>query len=426
MEPLSIPIISVTGTKGKTTVVNALADILLRGSYKVLHVDTSGHFVNGQRRSVGADSARIWGIRTVTAMPGKYLGEFLQPDMQDSPAAVLECSFSCKTHGLGYGQHKVGVFLNVFEDHLDQRGALKTRRDLAESKSFVFSSIGKNGYAVFNADDDLVCEMLSRVPNDKNIKLIPCGVTFAHFDVQRHLQEGGTAITTEDGQVVLKERTKTMPLCSLDQVSWTFGGTFKPSVMNLLHVCGAIYGFYDGQLPQDLPSIIQATRLPETVGRLVVMRAKNGATVIGDYAHEKVSLEAIAKLARQYVKPGGKLIGVVRLAHERPDELLRETGHLIADSFDELVVYDKIDGFWRSPKQPYIKRYPQVIGRTSQVLTDAIGERNSAVARIIREDEAIAQAAVATGPNDVAVVILNDDIERSLDFIKECFKAKTI
>lgn len=425
MKTQGIPIVSVTGTKGKTTVVSVVADVLRRVGCNVMHVDTSGHFVNGQRRSVGADSLKIWGVRTVTAMSGKYLGEFLfDPKLQENPAAVLECSFSCKTRGLGYGAHKVGVFLNVFDDHIDPRGAIKNRDDLANAKSFIFSSIDKDGYAVFNADDELVCRTLSSVPYDMGIKLIPCGKTFEHFDVDAHLKNGGVAIALEGKNIVLKSSKESTVLCDLAKLPWTFDATFMPSVMNMLHACGALYGFFDGKLPANFRDVLEATRLNPETGRLVVMRAGNGATIIGDYAHEKVSLQSVGTLARSLVGDGGHLMGVVRLAHERTDELLRETGHVIAEVFDEVVVYDKLDGYWRKPAAPFIDRYPQVVGRTSEVLAAGVKEINPQVTRIVREDEAIAFAAAQAKPHDVVVVILNDDIERSLGFIKEAFKAE--
>ncbi|HET8671342.1 MAG TPA: Mur ligase family protein [Candidatus Saccharimonadales bacterium] len=427
METENIPIISVTGTKGKTTVVSIIADILRRSKCNVLHVDTSGHFVNGERRSVAADSMHIWGIRTVTAMPGKYLGSFLcDQTLQQSPVAVLECSFSCKSHGLGYATHKVGVFLNVFEDHIDPRGPIKNKQDLAEAKSFIFSSIADNGYAVFNADDEFVCGALRRIPRDKHIQFIPCGLSFEHFDLPRHLAAGGVAITVETDNVVLKSASQTTVLCALKVLPWTFNGSFTPSVMNMLHACGAVYGFFDGKLPKDSRELFDATRLSPQTGRLVVTKAANGTVVIGDYAHEKQSLKAIASLGRSLIEGSGKLIGVVRLAHERSDESLQDTSRTIAEAFDEVVVYDKIDGYWRKPGKPVIKRYPQVVGRTSEIVAAAIKERNSNVTRILREDEAIAFAAKRASSEDVVVVILNDNISRSLDFIKQEFHTEEV
>jgi cyanophycin synthetase len=427
MKTQNIPIISVTGTKGKTTVVSVLADVLRRTDHGVMHVDTSGHFVNGERRSVAADSLRIWGVRTVTALPGKYLGEFLHnPDLRKNPAAVLECSFSCSTRGLGYGGHDVGVFLNVFEDHIDPNGPIKNKHDLASAKSFIFTSLNDGGYAVFNADDELVCEMLGRIPASRNIRLVPCGVDFKHFDMQSHLKNGGAAITVQNNAIMLKQGMESTVLCDLSALPWTFDGAFAPSVMNMLHVCGAVYGFYRGAMPEDIRPILEASRLDPATGRLVVMKAGNGATIIADYAHEKVSLESVGNLARTLLKGKGSLYGVVRLAHERSDDLLRETAYVIAETFDEVVVYDKIDGHWRKPGPSVVDRYPQVAGRTSEIVASAAKDRNPHVTRIVREDEAVAFAAGKVGPDDVIVIILNDDIERSLGFIREAFKAEYV
>jgi cyanophycin synthetase len=427
MKTQNLPIISVTGTKGKTTVVSVLADVLHRANRNVLHVDTSGHFVNGERRSVASDSLRVWGIRTVTALPGKYLGEFLHnPHLQEEPVAVLECSFSCSTRGLGYGAHKVGVFLNVFEDHIDPKGHIKNKHDLAVAKSFIFTALDDKGYAVFNADDELVCEMLGRIPADKQVQFVPCGLEFTHFDVQKHLKDGGVAITVEDDAVVLKKQDSSVVLCRLAELPWTINGTFTPSVMNMVHVCGALYGFYEGKLPANIQELLEASRLNPDTGRLVLMRAGNGATIIGDYAHEKISLQAVGALARTVLKDDGRLYGIVRMAHERSDELLRETGNIIGNTFDEVVVYDKIDGYWRKPGPSPVERYPQIAGRTSEVVAAAVAKNNPHVTRIVREDEAIASVANKAQSEDVIVVILNDDISRSLAFIREAFKAEYV
>ena len=197
------PILTVTGTKGKTTVVGLVSVVLQKLGRRVLHVDTSGHFIDGERRSNQADSLEKWGIRTVTAAPGRYLTDFeVEYDDANSAVAVLEASFSSSTTGLGYEGHKVGAFLNVFEDHINPEGKIKTRLDLAQAKSFIFSAIQPGGYAVFNADDEMVCRMLDRLPKHANIHLIPCGKEFKYFDLEAHKSTGGAFITLAGNQVI--------------------------------------------------------------------------------------------------------------------------------------------------------------------------------------------------------------------------------
>ena len=418
--------ISVTGTKGKTTVVNVLAAVLQDAHKNVLKVDTTGHYLNGVQKSTLEDSKSTWQL-VPTVSPGRYLWEF--KDNPDSPAnvAVLECALGCSAKaGLGYRVHNVGVFLNVYEDHLGASSRLQTRADIAKAKSFIFSAIEKGGWAVFNADDALVCGTLHKVPEDTGVKLIPCGIDFSHFDVGSHIQTGGTVFTVTDNKIVQRNKDGDKPVIDLDLIPWAFSGKYTPSVWNLLHVAGALYAYFGGEVPESVWKSVEVVRLDQFGGRLTVLKAENGATVIADYAHEKFSLLEIGKLARGICGEGGKVIGVVRLAHDRTDEMMRETAHYIADAFDSFIVYDKIDGHLRKPKPVQSKRFPQVAGRTSEIFAAALREKNAQVERIIREDEAIKRAAELAGPHDVVVIIVNDDIRQSVGFIQESFGAEFV
>jgi len=92
-------IITITGTKGKTTTTNLIANLLCRLGYDTLHVSTLGHYVNGEQKSTIEDSKRIWGIKTPSLIPGRYLGVFFSDLLRRNPVAVLESSFSCYKAG---------------------------------------------------------------------------------------------------------------------------------------------------------------------------------------------------------------------------------------------------------------------------------------------------------------------------------------
>ena len=420
------PIISVTGTKGKTTTVAVIADVLQRLNNDVLKVDTTGHFLNGERKSTLEDSKNTWRL-VPSVCPGRYLWEFHEhPELAKNGVAVLECALGCSAmSGLGYRYHDVGVFLNVFEDHIGSSDRIKSKEDIARAKSFVFSRLKHNdSYAVFNADDALVVKSLDALPGRaEDITLLPCGLTFSEFDIESHIENGGQAFTVDDNkQIVLQSKEKTVVIADLTLIPWTFNGEFTPSVWNILSAAAALYGHYKGQLPAGFREAIEAVRLDHYGGRLTLLKNDADVTILADYAHEKISLGLVADLARTQVANGGKVIGVVRLAHDRTDELLIETGRVIAPKYDHLIVYDKIDGYWRTPTTKG-SLFKEVAGRTSQVLHDAIAESNPAAERIIREDEAIARAAELAKPGDVVVVIVNDNIERSITFIKEKFTA---
>jgi len=413
--------ITITGTKGKTTTTAVISHVLRTLGHNVLKVDTNGHYVNGVQKSTLEESRNIWGL-VPTVCPGRYLWEFqTNPSLQENAVAVLESSLgSSALAGLGYRHHDVGVFLNVMEDHLGSSQRLKTRADIAKAKSFIFSRIAQNGYVVFNADDELVIKTLDKVPAERAATRIPCGLHFERFPLAQHLKNGGIALTIRDNNLLLLSQDKETILCNVAAVAWTFNATFKPSLYNLLHVTGAIYGHYNGVLPAGFRKAIEASQLDPDSGRLHLMTAKNGTRVLVDYAHEKNSLAAVGRLAKS-LAPEGSVIGVVRLAYDRTPELIQDTGRYIAPYFDSFVVYDKIDGYWGKAELLPGRRFNKVEGKVSQLFADAIAEKNSRVQRIVREDEAIQAAANMATPHDIVVVIANEHIERSLGFVRQAF-----
>jgi len=159
--------------------------------------------------------------------------------------------------------------------------------------------------------------------------------------------------------------------------------------------------------------------------RLALLQNQQGVKILADYAHEKFSLRQVAELARTMTGKGGRVIGVVRLAYDRTEKLIKETAEYIAKIYDAFVIYDKIDGYWRQPDATLNgSRFPQKIGYVSQMLTDELRDNNMNVERIIREDKAIQRAAEIVHPGDVVVVIVNDNIERSIKFIQDSFEAE--
>ncbi|MDK2899326.1 MAG: UDP-N-acetylmuramoyl-L-alanyl-D-glutamate--2,6-diaminopimelate ligase [Patescibacteria group bacterium] len=424
--------ITITGTKGKTTVSSILALVLGCSENTVLNVNTVGVYVNGNLIVDRVTSQLIWGI-VPTIAPGRFL--YLLHDMDISAnkdrnfegvngVAILEASLGCSTlSGLGYNSHDVGIFINVFEDHLGSRSDLNTRDDIGKSKSFVFSRIKRGGYAVFNADDDVVCANLCKCK--KGVNLIPFGVNFDYFDIEKHLRNNGVALTIKDQDVILMHGTGIEKLFCFSDITWMFNGLFLPSIYNLLAIVGALIGYNDGFISTELINAVCNSKLDPYGGRLTILESDNGVKLITDYAHEKVSLSEIAKLANKLTDANGRVIGVIRLAYDRTDELIIETGEVIATFYDDIIVYDKIDGYFRKAQQK-VGRFKQVEGRTSEMLFNAIVKTNKNVTRVVREDEAIMFANKIAKPGDVVVIIVNDNIDRSIGFIKDIFKAKFV
>ncbi len=421
-----LPIIAVTGTKGKTTVVSVIDVILQKLGNHTLRVDTKGHYINGEKRSTLQDSLDTWGLVPSVA-PGRYLYETKASMFNSNGAAILESSLGSSTlSGMGYARHSVGVFLNVFEDHIGSTERIKSQQDILKAKSFIFERIRIDGWAVVNADDKHTVTALKKINPKYNISIIPFGINFKYFNAKKHLEDGGLLVTVKNKYVVLKTKTSESKIASLENIPWTFNGNFEPSVYNLMAAMSAVIANNNGNVPKGIQKATEAVRLDPNEGRLIVYKNEKNVTIVADFAHEKKSLIEIAKLARSLKAKNSKVLGVVRLAYDRTDELIEDTGKAIANEYDTLIVYDKIDGHFRKPKEKLHGKFTQTTGRISEIFASAIRSKNSNCERIIREDYALKRASEIAKSGDVVIHIVNDDIARSNEFIKKYFNAELV
>jgi cyanophycin synthetase len=215
-------IFSITGTKGKTSITRLLSYLLHALGENVLRVDSEGHLVNEVKQSTFGDSIHLFGNLAPTVCPGKYL--ITMKDFYPAFVAVMESSISCGQEGLGYKNHQIGIFTNVYRDHITGRPGRKNQKDLAKAKNFVFQKIATNGFALFNADDNYVCSQLKTIPKEKNVTLLPVGINFSFFNLKKHLSGGGEIVTLENNFVVIKSEKETKKIININLVPWTFAG----------------------------------------------------------------------------------------------------------------------------------------------------------------------------------------------------------
>ncbi len=145
----SIPIISVTGTNGKTTTTRLIAHILHTAGYSVGMTTTGGIYVNNKCIYTG-DTTGYYSAKAIL-------------NNSEVEAAVLETARGgIIKKGLAYDRADVGIITNITEDHLGIDG-IETMDDLAYVKSLVGEAVKDNGYAVLNADDLVSISIINRI-----------------------------------------------------------------------------------------------------------------------------------------------------------------------------------------------------------------------------------------------------------------------
>jgi cyanophycin synthetase len=273
-------IISINGTKGKTTITRILSYLLKQRALTTLRVDNDGHYINERQKSSLDDSLHMFG-KAPSVCPGKYLIT-MQKHFPDF-TAILETSIGSRIGGLGYRFHDIGIFTNIYEDHIQKHKGIRNRLDLAIAKDFIVKQINQNGFLVFNADDKYVCSQLKKIPENKKVSLLPIGLNFDYYEEEKHLSGGGQIITVVDGWVAIKTSGETIKIIAIKDLNWTFDGFFKPSVYNLMLVVGGLYACFNKKITSFDVSNLKKYKPDPYGGRLILMKNSSDIKIIIDY-----------------------------------------------------------------------------------------------------------------------------------------------
>ena len=137
-----IPVVSITGTNGKSTVTRLITHILLLAGHHVGTTTSDGILVDERMVEAGDWTG-----------PGGAAAILRRDDVD---MAVLETARGgLVLRGMGYESNEASVFTNVSSDHLDLQG-IHTLPELAEVKATVCRVTKPGGLVVLNADDPLV------------------------------------------------------------------------------------------------------------------------------------------------------------------------------------------------------------------------------------------------------------------------------
>jgi len=315
--PSRIPIVAVTGTNGKTTTTRLIAHMLRFKGHKVGYTTTDGIYIQ--------DKKIIKGDTT-----GAYSSEFVLKDPTVN-YAVLECARGGMLRsGLAFTQCDIGIVMNVSEDHLGL-GDIHTIEEMAKVKAVIPRTVCSEGYAILNADDDLVYSMAHGLRS----KVAFFSLDEANPRITEHIAKGGLAAVFEDGNISIFKNTYKIRVDRVADVPLTFGGKAKFNIYNVLAatLAGYISHMEINEIKTALRTFIPS---PETTpGRMNLFKLPKYEVLI-DYAHNTASLQAIGDFIRN-VEASPK-IGIIAGIGDRREEDMKEVGRLAAEIFDEIII----------------------------------------------------------------------------------------
>jgi cyanophycin synthetase len=392
--PSRIPIVAVTGTNGKTTTTRMIAHVFKRSGRRIGMTSTDGIAI-GDRLVIPGDSSGPKSARMVLQNPRVDMAIF-----EVARGGILR-------EGLGYERNDVAVVLNVAADHLGLRG-IDTLEELARVKQVIVEAVPRNGYAVLNADDELVLGMRRRCSGD----VVLFSMRQDSEAVRTHVRRGGRAVVLEETngieRIVYKHGSRSQSVVRTDALPSTFGGRARMNVQNAMAAVGACLAA--GAHLQDVRLALQTftTSFDTSPGRLN-MTELDGITVVVDYCHNAHGMRMLGDFVDRWAKdaqPGARRIGVVATPGDRRDEDIRDLGHEAAPHFDAIVVPSEvslrgrplgempkllIDGVDEAAATGVTRPETQVVGTEPEAVAAALG--------LAKEGDLVVLC--ATEPNDV-------------------------
>jgi cyanophycin synthetase len=383
-----IPIIAVTGTNGKTTTTRLTAHIAKSAGKKVGYTTSDGVYIQNH-----------------LMMKGDCTGPVSSTFVLKDPTvdfAVLECARGgILKSGLAFQNCDVAIVTNVAADHIGL-GGIYTVEQMAKVKAVVPETVFPHGYAILNAEDDLVYKM----KND-----LRCNVALFSMDennprIKEHCAGGGLATVYENGFISIMKGTWKIRVMAAKDIPLTYEGKAVHNIANCLPAVLATYLYRDisiDDIRQGLLTFIPGESL--TPGRLNFFHFKN-YTFLADFAHNPHGLqllcEFVNKLDYKYK------VGVISGTGDRRDEDIRELGEISAKYFDEIIM--------RCDKN--------LRGRTAEEIMDLLEEgilkvnKTIPVMKIANENEAL-EYIYANPKQGALYTIMCDVVAGALDKIKE-------
>ena len=338
-----LKLVGVTGTNGKTTIATLLYNMFRKFGHKCGLLSTVCNYIEGE--AIPADHTTPDPIEL-----NKLLARMVEAGCE---YAFMECSsHAIAQKRIGGLKFAGGLFTNLTRDHLDYHKTFENYRD---AKKAFFDGLGKEAFAITNADDKNGSVMVqnckakvktysTRSMADFRARIIECHFEGMYLEI--------------DGR----------------EVGVQFIGKFN--VSNLLAVYGAAIML--GKKPEDILVILST--LKSVAGRLEPIRSEEGVTAIVDYAHTPDALENVLNAIHEVLEgKGGQVITVCgaggnRDKGKRPlmaQEAVKQSDRVIITSdnprFEEPqdIINDMLAGL--TPQQ--MKKVVSIVDRKEAIKT---------------------------------------------------------
>ncbi|EDT73492.1 cyanophycin synthetase [Clostridium butyricum] len=383
--PSNIPVISVTGTNGKTTTTRMIGHVLKMMGMTTGITSTDGIYINDKCIHKGDDS----GFNSAKTL-------LLNRDVE---AVVLETARGgLVRRGLAYDLADVAVITNITNDHLGLDG-IDSMEDLMFVKSLVGEEVKKNGYTVINADDKYSKRILDRISCEK----IYFSKSKDNELIKENINNGKIAVFIEDNNICVINNHRKYLIISIDELPISYNGILTYNIENAMAACAALVGL---NIDYCMISKGFSDFMPcdDNEGRFNMFEYY-GRKVILDYGHNIEGYKAVLSCINK-LKTKNRLIGVVGVPGDRQDNVIKEIGEICCEYLDEIIIKEDKDRRGRS------------IGEVSQLLKISILKNsNKKNVKVYLDEVDALEYAIKISKKDDIIIVFYENIEPLLNYI---------
>jgi len=391
-KPSRIPIISVTGTNGKTTTTRLISHIVKNNGYRVGFTTSDGIYIQNHMMEKGDTT-------------GPISAEYILKDPTVEFAVLETARGGILRSGLGFKVCDIGVITNIQEDHLGISD-IHDLKDLSRVKSVVVESVKKDGWAVLNGEDENCLEIA---------KSLSCNVALFSLDencpaIIEHCAEGGIAAIYENGFITIKKGDWKIRVERATHIPLTLNGKAKFMIANVLAatLSAYLYGFKTEDIKLSLATFIPSAA--HTPGRMNIFEFSKFKVLI-DFAHNPTSYLGIEDYLSSV--DASRKIGIISGVGDRRDEDIKECAKIAARMFDHII----------------IRQEKHLRGRTEEeiinLILEGLQEGDASVTHevVSLEVEAIKHA-ISIAEEGTYIVALSDVIDNAIDIVQSYLDAE--
>jgi len=385
--PSRVPIFSITGTNGKTTVTRLIAHVLRGSGLTVGFTTTDGTYIQNQQITQGDNT-------------GPVSAQLVLKDPTVQVAVLETARGGIIRAGLGFDHCDIGIVTNVAADHLGLKD-VNTLEDLARVKSVVPRAVSRRGYAVLNAEDPLVFKMRELVDGN----CVYFSMDENHPNIQRQADKGRISCILENGYVTILKGKWKVRIEKVVNIPLTYGGRAEFMIQNVLAATLAcfVHGVSLEDLRVGLTTFNAGTA--QTPGRLNFIEIGD-ATVLMDYAHNPAGMRGLANFINKL--PNKYRTVVLNGTGDRRDDDIREFAKIAGDNFDRVV----------------IRAGHYLRGRSEKEMFDLLQEgvarsENKPQVRVIPDSRTAIHHAIKHARKGELVVTLADLVPKDIAYVQE-------